>query len=611
MTKQAQRSNQTKEQVVSNPAVGPDPDDRGIAAVWMALMISVFLGFAAMTVDLGLWYIAESEAQSAADASALAGATLLPNDPDLAIEEAERVAGQYGYSGAAVNAVVLGNSQLKVEISTTVENVFLPAIGFANTQAVGSSATAEYEGAVAMGSPDNVLGNDPTTGGVQPDMTLGIAGPNQYKKNGDRFSTNRCGNGSGPGDAVDQCASFNGPNQEFDPNGYAYTVTVSDLSNNEDLVIEVFDAAWSGNNSTSCSSDLPSSSQLNALIDLTDDSDYVNGSDVIPQGWFDDAADRYRTGPTLADGSTNYWCTGDNQNGGTDGMVTSYIFRAPDDTPWNPWDNPVIDVPGECEAVGVGPWDYDTGSINNAMDYLDPGAGESEWAVDETDGNWTFNELFHRWAPLCRIDSADVKLGEYIVQVRTSANASDPLTFDPAHIPQGQNFFMMRTGFDTGSGLSPYAGDVALSARGRMPVNANLPASNQTFYLAKIFPSDRARTLVVEFFDVGDASVPGQITIVPPVESGLSSFTGCSFTWNIPLTLYSVADECRIFNAQGNLGYNGRTVLAQVPIPDDTVYNCDVVNGCWVTILVQFPEALTDFATWSSYITGDPVRLIE
>ena len=46
---------------------------------------------------------------------------------------------------------IVEGSILEVTIVDTVDNYFLPAIGFADTQQIEANAIAEYEGNVAMG----------------------------------------------------------------------------------------------------------------------------------------------------------------------------------------------------------------------------------------------------------------------------------------------------------------------------------------------------------------------------------------------------------------------------------------------------------------------------
>jgi hypothetical protein len=56
-------------------------DEQGQVAIIVALTLALMLAFGALVVDVGLNWAARGEAQSAADAAALAGAALLPDDP--------------------------------------------------------------------------------------------------------------------------------------------------------------------------------------------------------------------------------------------------------------------------------------------------------------------------------------------------------------------------------------------------------------------------------------------------------------------------------------------------------------------------------------------------
>ena len=55
--------------------------ERGGVAVLVALALTALLGFAALVVDVGLLWAVRAEAQTAADAAALAGAARLADGP--------------------------------------------------------------------------------------------------------------------------------------------------------------------------------------------------------------------------------------------------------------------------------------------------------------------------------------------------------------------------------------------------------------------------------------------------------------------------------------------------------------------------------------------------
>jgi Flp pilus assembly protein TadG len=56
---------------------------KGIALVWMALMLTVLFMLAGLGIDIGYMYYVRNQLQTAADASALAGAALITNPNDL------------------------------------------------------------------------------------------------------------------------------------------------------------------------------------------------------------------------------------------------------------------------------------------------------------------------------------------------------------------------------------------------------------------------------------------------------------------------------------------------------------------------------------------------
>lgn len=84
------------------PTRGRPADERGQAAVLMALMLVVLLGFAALVIDVGYAYYVKRSLQASADAAALAGAQELP-DPAAAEAVAENYSGIDGSKNERVN----------------------------------------------------------------------------------------------------------------------------------------------------------------------------------------------------------------------------------------------------------------------------------------------------------------------------------------------------------------------------------------------------------------------------------------------------------------------------------------------------------------------------
>ena len=99
--------------------------------------------------------------------------------------------------------------------------------------------------------------------------------------------------------------------------------------------------------------------------------------------------------------------------------------------------------------------------------------------------------------------------------------------------------------------------------------------------------------------------------MIPPPDSNMTAFSDCVFDLEGTGTPSNVnASICQVSNVSSSTGYQGKVMLIQVPIPAS--YTCDetVSTGCWVTLEMGFSDVY-DVTTWSAYISGDPVRLIE
>ncbi|HSS81626.1 MAG TPA: pilus assembly protein TadG-related protein [Gaiellaceae bacterium] len=117
--------------------------DRGQATVLTLVLLVVLLGMAALVLDIGSWYRADRETQSAADAAALAGAEALPSDPananTLAVQYVAKNGG--GTSGVTVSNGLAANDTVKVTLARPATGVFTRLFGV-DSVTVGSHATA-------------------------------------------------------------------------------------------------------------------------------------------------------------------------------------------------------------------------------------------------------------------------------------------------------------------------------------------------------------------------------------------------------------------------------------------------------------------------------------
>ena len=134
-------------------------NESGQAVLMTVLFLTVLIGVAAMSVDVGSWYREQRQAQAGADAAALAGAQALPSDPT----QAQVLAAQYAAAngggvlptgGIALRSDFEPNDTVVVKISKVVPSFF------ANIFAI-DHATVTATAAARAGVPEQVDGVAP------------------------------------------------------------------------------------------------------------------------------------------------------------------------------------------------------------------------------------------------------------------------------------------------------------------------------------------------------------------------------------------------------------------------------------------------------------------
>ena len=167
--------------------------EHGYVLVMFAMLLVPILLLVGFSVDVGSWYSRASDMQKAADAASLAGVVWLPDDTKAA-NAALATAKKNGFDPADPNITVTvgrstsGPNRLKVTIrDRRVGSFFYSRLGGRDLD-MSRSATAEYLLPVRMGSPENRLGNDPTSG-YSPNLWASISGPFAALVNGDPYST--------------------------------------------------------------------------------------------------------------------------------------------------------------------------------------------------------------------------------------------------------------------------------------------------------------------------------------------------------------------------------------------------------------------------------------
>lgn len=593
-------------------------DDRGAVAVMASIMfVPIILGSAAIGIDMANWYYAGQRLQVAADAAALAGSVYMPSDFATATTHARAISKANGFTHDTTNpdvskrvtvAPATGDkaSELRVTVTATVRNFFGWAIGD-GTQTMSRTAVAEYRGPVLMGSPCNMFGNEPNGSvtsqssttpivtranfasaasdpscGTTPQLWANVGGKGADKVWGDRYSSSSCAGGE------TNCSGST--NTEYNPLGHFYKLSVKQPVNS--ISVQIYDPVMV---------DVTASSQCDSTS-LPNPWTTNNPNPFTQQSG--DAAARYTRGATA-------YCPGDQMYGGSAGTGTITTFAVRD--PHSSGSPLMAPVRAGCTQQYRG-WDADSNVTNYLTTRLTSSNGAYE--VDLARG-------FRQWSQLCTLENPPV--GDYYIQVRTNlqsgatsqaalnSTTNDTLSWD------GQNRFAMR------AVVSGTASNVSLAGYGAMSIYANNPSTDANFYLSRVNAASAGMSMDIAFFDVGDVSSPGQITVLPPPDATtggapltLSTCQGLGVVVG-SATTPSTQTNCRLTNMSSTTdeqsgapaGYQGRMQTLRVAIPAD--YACDESSqfGCWFKVRMQFPGGANDATTWATDLVGQPVRLVK
>jgi Flp pilus assembly protein TadG len=445
----------------------------GYVAIMTGLLMVVFVGLAAIAVDLGRAYVVGQQGQRAADAAALAGVVSLPGDVATARSTALSYSARNGFKDGADATVVTADTdgrptRLRVTVRRTVSTLFASVLGHP-TQEISRTAVADYAGPVPMGSPCNEFGDDPDPAGHRSANCNGtgafwanVGSPKAPKGNGDAYQNDK------------------GNNTDYDDNGYFYSVTVRHAVAN--LRIEAFDPA---------------------LIDVGDacTTNRLSVAKTLP------ASSTVVTDPgtRYANGSGSSYCTGDVRYGGTGQVATEFTVRAPSDLPWDPLSFPPLG--GTCTQTFAG----FSGDLSTALDTTNLGY------KPDVAGS------FRQWKTLCTI--ADAQPGTYMVQVKTNL-AGNELT-------SGHNRFSLRA---YGASAADNDA-ISIAGYNKMAMYGNTPNGTSRFFLARVPTSAQGQVFNVRLYDIGDGAVAGStVTILPPSETG-GTFSGCKGAGQVVTTV--------------------------------------------------------------------------
>ena len=566
--------------------------------VWMALTLVTLTAFAGLGLEYGRWNNLSTRIQKAADAAALAGAIFMPeNVGNKAFTTAKTTASFNGYTHGIAGVTILTApgklpNQLKVTISVPTKNPWGQLVGY-NSSTIVRSAVAEYQLAQNLGSPENTYGNDPESALVQPQFWGNIFGPSSSKGKGDAIQS------VGPGVSslcdADNCAGS--VNKDYDANGYFYGIDVPAGAVGA-LNVDIFDPAFVNVGDTCTDGDAVNSLN-NASTLLAADIPGYTGT----------------TPPSVryASGSASKFCTGDMSYAG-DGNNnknpwTVWTLRAPDVSAWDPTNNPIV---CQAEFPGLFPEranDQPNGTVDaNRLKAL----LQDTSTYPGTSPPRTVASFFRQWVQMCSV--ASPVQGTYFLQVQTAKKISGVVT----PYAGGSNRYAIRLGLG-----SNYTSSNRLKLYGnqKMGIYANATGADTRFYLTRVLPGEAGHTLILNFFDTGDASQAGSIQVLPPPDSNVSggAFPDCGYTapagnsvgppWG---PYIATSTGCQV-NGVISGSYNGQWITFEVPIPADYTCNDTDPLGCWTRLRFAYPVGtnVSDTTTWSAFMVGDPVRLIE
>ena len=139
---------------------------------------------------------------------------------------------------------------------------------------------------------------------------------------------------------------------------------------------------------------------------------------------------------------------------------------------------------------------------------------------------------------------------------------------------------------------------------GDMSIFANFDRSSSFFHIARVLDQYAGKTLLIELWDAGDVDVPGSVTDTLTIASGNGDPMSCSWT----ATNGNNGSSCTIDISARR--FNNELVTITIPIPE--TYACSGLS-CWFTATYSYAgsDEVHDTTTWSAFIVGNPIRLVE
>ena len=562
---------------LTDDTTAPD-GERGAILPLMAIVLIVLMGAAGMAVDLGWLFWQSIEIQHGADSAALAGVVYEPDRQAEAYAEALASAAENGYvdgsQGTTVIAVdfkddetaVVRDTMLRVSITHRVPTFFMKVFGIDDVN-ISRTAVAEFVQPLALGSPGSYFGDDPARG-LPPGFWAQINGSFVAEDGGDRYGAQCLHGGSGWACTKNpEARPVSGWGTGSAQGGYLYGIEVEQGSS-AGLTVEIFNGP------------------VYAIPKWAEGIPEFEGTFPNPplDMWGEEIRGNFA-------GDTK------KRPGVTVRARTWFMLYGPDLTPLDTTDNELLCSVYYDERVN-------TSSATNPpiSDAYVGDFGALGWDVnwlefDQVPQN-ILDAMWDNMASPTIADSPpcgggfDKGEGVYVLRVFNQQ--------DPTGAPdwQGANKYSLRV--SSSGPVQP-----AIYGLGDMAISATRDTTRTEFHLARVEQRYAGKDLIIELWDVGDI-VGGN----PPDDNAwlkVVDGNGATVTCAWEATNGDANSGLCSINAS-DIRYDDELVTIVIEVPDN--YTC-TGDRCWWRIIYDIAGQVKETTTWTAYIDGSPIRIVE
>ena len=205
--------------------------------------------------------------------------------------------------------------------------------------------------------------------------------------------------------------------------------------------------------------------------------------------------------------------------------------------------------------------------------------------------------------------SLDKGAGTYPLRVMMAHNepAKCPGLFNTGGCPYALNKYSLRVGVTSGA-------DPSISALRDMALFINDVAwSTTNFYLAEVLTRYAGKTLIVDIWDAGDFGGAPNTGDTVEIIAGNGDTLSCEWVvYDLDGDSPGSGTGCdfEMENAGGNSKFDNRIVQFAIALPDG--YTC-TGDDCWFRVEYNYTGSalIRDVTTWTAYIDGNPIRIVE